>query len=141
MEWLNENFVSLISVLFGTGGICAAIITRVLDRRKYNQEVRKDTAEADIKGDEFWKQRYDVLQKEVDNKDTWWKERYDALYKEYENVYHDWDWAEICDKIKSLPHKYDDDYADNKFCRDLALEVLDLLEERFKNSKRKEENA
>ena len=79
MEWLNENFVSLISVLFGTGGICAAIITRVLDRRKYNQEVRKDTAEADIKGDEFWKQRYDVLQKEVDNKDSWWKERYDAL--------------------------------------------------------------
>ena len=85
MEWLNENFVSIISVLFGTGGICAAIIMRVLDRRKYNQEVRKDTAEADIKGDEFWKQRYDVLQKEGDNKDTWWKERYDALYKEYEN--------------------------------------------------------
>ena len=61
-----------------------------------------------------------------------------AIYKEYENVYHDWDWAEICDKIKSLPHKYDDDYADNKFCRDLVLAVLDLLEERFKNSKRKE---
>ena len=85
MEWLNENFVSLISILFGTGGVCAAIITRWLDRRKYNQEVRKDTAEADIKGDEFWKQRYDVLQKEVDNKDNWWKARYDALYKEYEN--------------------------------------------------------
>lgn len=85
MEWLNENVTSVISVLFGTGGIITAIVTRVLDKRKREQEVRKDAAEADIKGDEFWKQRYDVLQREVDNKDTWWKERYDALYKEYQN--------------------------------------------------------
>ena len=85
MEWLNENVVSIVSILFGTGSIIYAIVTHFLDKKKYDQEVRKDTAEADIKGDEFWKQRYDVLQKEVDNKDTWWKERYDALYKEYEN--------------------------------------------------------
>ena len=85
MEWLNENVVSIISVFFGTGGIVYAIATRLLDRKKYSQEVRAATSEADIKGDEFWKQRYDVLQKEVENKDNWWKDRYDALYKEYEN--------------------------------------------------------
>lgn len=85
MEWLNENVVSIVSVLFGTGGIVYAIVTHFLDKKKYDQEVRKDAAEADIKGDEFWKQRYDVLQQEVENKDTWWKGRYDALYKEYEN--------------------------------------------------------
>ena len=85
MEWLNENVVSIVSILFGTGGIVYAIVTHFLDKKKYDQEVRKDAAEADIKGDEFWKQRYDVLQKEVENKDTWWKARYDALYKEYEN--------------------------------------------------------
>ena len=85
MEWLNENVVSIVSILFGTGGIIYAVVTHFLDKKKYDQEVRKDAAEADIKGDEFWKQRYDVLQKEVENKDTWWKQRYDALYKEYEN--------------------------------------------------------
>lgn len=85
MEWLNENVVSIISVFFGTGGIVYAIATRLLDRKKYSQEVRTATSEADLKGDEFWKQRYDVLQKEVENKDNWWKDRYDALYKEYEN--------------------------------------------------------
>lgn len=85
MEWLNENVVSVISVLFGTGGIIYAVVSHFLNRKKYTQEVRKDTAEADMKGDEFWRQRYDVLQREVDNKDTWWKARYDALYKEYEN--------------------------------------------------------
>ena len=85
MEWLNENVVSIISVFFGAGGIVYAIVTRLLDRKKYSQEVRPATSEADLKGDEFWKQRYDVLQKEVENKDNWWKDRYDALYKEYEN--------------------------------------------------------
>lgn len=85
MEWLNEYAVSVVSILFGTGGIITAIVMRFLDKRKYDQEVRKNTAEADIKGDEFWKQRYDILQREVDNKDIWWKTRYDALYKEYEN--------------------------------------------------------
>ena len=85
MEWLNENVVSIISVFFGTGGIGYAVVTRLLDRKKYSQEVRTATSEADLKGDEFWKQRYDVLQKEVENKDNWWKDRYDALYKEYEN--------------------------------------------------------
>lgn len=85
MEWLNENVVSIISVFFGTGGVVYAIVTRLLDRKKYSQEVRTATSEADLKGDEFWKQRYNVLQKEVEDKDNWWKDRYDALYKEYEN--------------------------------------------------------
>lgn len=85
MEWLNEPFVTVISILFGSGSIVYAVVSRILDKKKYEQEVRNATAEADIKGDEFWKQRYDVLQKEVENKDTWWKARYDSLYQEYEH--------------------------------------------------------
>lgn len=82
---MENNLISILSVLFGTGGIGYAIIARLLDKRKYKQEVREATANADIKGDEFWKQRYDVLQKEVKDKDDWWKARYDTLYQEYQN--------------------------------------------------------
>lgn len=85
MEWLSENLFGLISLLFGAGGIGYAVVSKTLDRKKYEQEVRNATAEADIKGDDFWKKRYDVLQKEVENKDSWWKERYDTLYNEYQN--------------------------------------------------------
>ena len=85
MEWLSENLFGLISLLFGSGGIGFAVISKILDRKKYEQEVRTASAEADMKGDDFWKKRYDVLQKEVENKDGWWKERYDTLYNEYQN--------------------------------------------------------
>ena len=88
MEFLNENVTTIISIFFGTGGVVYAVVSRILDRKKYDQEVRGATAEADMKGEEFWKQRYDVLQKEVENKDTWWKVRYDSLYHEYENERH-----------------------------------------------------
>ena len=70
MEWLSENLFGLISLLFGAGGIGFAVISKILDRKKYEQEVRTASAEADMKGDDFWKKRYDVLQKEVENKDT-----------------------------------------------------------------------
>ena len=83
-DWVSENLFGLISLLFGAGSIGYAVISKVLDRQKYLQEVRDKAAEADIKGDEFWKNRYDVLQKEVESKDTWWKARYDALHSEYE---------------------------------------------------------
>lgn len=85
MNWLSENAFAIISLLFGTGGIGYAIVSRALDRKKYEQEVRDASAEADIKGDEFWKKRYDVLQHEVESKDGWWKVRYDTLYSEYQN--------------------------------------------------------
>ena len=81
----NNLLIELISVLFGAGGIVYAIVSHFLNKKKYNQEVREATADADIKGDTFWKQRYDVLQKEVESKDNWWKQRYDALYQEYQN--------------------------------------------------------
>lgn len=85
MARLTENLFGLISLLFGAGGIGFAVISKILDRKKYEQEVRTASAEADMKGDDFWKKRYDVLQKEVENKDSWWKERYDTLYNEYQN--------------------------------------------------------
>ena len=85
MGWLSDNLFGIISLLFGAGGVGYAVVSRVLDRKKYAQEVRVSQADADIKEDDFWKKRYDVLQAEVDNKDSWWKERYDALYSEYQN--------------------------------------------------------
>lgn len=81
----NNYIIEIFSILFGTGGIVYAIVIHFLNKKKYVQEVREASVDADIKGDTFWKQRYDVLQKEVDSKDNWWKERYDALYKEYQN--------------------------------------------------------
>ena len=81
----NNYIIEIFSILFGTGGIVYAIVTHFLNKKKYVQEVREASVDADIKGDTFWKQRYDVLQKEVDSKDNWWKERYDALYKEYQS--------------------------------------------------------
>lgn len=85
MEWLRENAFPIVSLLFGTGGIGYAVISRILDRRKYDQEVRQASASADVKSDEFWKARYDVLNNEMTSKDIWWKERYDNLYAELQN--------------------------------------------------------
>ena len=85
MNWLSENVLTIISLLFGAGGIGFAIVSKILDRKKYEQEVRNISAEADIKSDEFWKNRYNILQKELESKDNWWKNRYDTLYVEYQN--------------------------------------------------------
>lgn len=85
MNWLSENAIAIISLLFGAGGIGFAVISKILDRKKYEQEVRNASAEADMKGDEFWRKRYDVLDNEVKDKDDWWKSRYDTLYIEYQN--------------------------------------------------------
>ena len=127
MEWLNENAVSIVSVLFGTGGIIYAIVTHFLDKKKYDQEVRKDAAEADIKGDEFWKQRYNVLQKEVENKDAWWKQRYDALYKEYENE------RTLSNEIvKSFRTELNEMRNDYEKQRELERQKYDKLMEQYK---------
>lgn len=61
------------------------MVSKFLERKKYEQEIREVSAGADLKGDEFWKNRYDVLDNEVKSKNAWWKERYDALYNEYSN--------------------------------------------------------
>ena len=84
MEWLSNEVVTIFSVLFGAGSIGYALVSKLLDRRRYSQEVREAKAEADIKSDEFWKNRYDILQKEMEAKDVWWKNRYDTLYLEYQ---------------------------------------------------------
>ena len=127
MEWLNENVVSIVSILFGTGGIIYAVVTHFLDKKKYDQEVRKDAAEADIKGDEFWKQRYDVLQKEVETKDTWWKQRYDALYKEYENE------RTLSNEIvKSFRTELNEMRNDYEKQRELERQKYDKLMEQYK---------
>lgn len=85
MEWFNDSVATIFGVLFGTGGILYAIIMHFVERRKYKAEVKELQANADIKSDEFWKNRYDVLNAEMQNKDTWWKERYDHLYEEFQN--------------------------------------------------------
>lgn len=85
MGWLADNGLEIISLVFGTSGIGYALITRVMNKKKYEQELKQSQTEIDAKEDDFWKKRYDVLQAEVDNKDSWWKERYDALYAEYQN--------------------------------------------------------
>lgn len=75
----------VISLLFGVGSIGYAVVARMLDRKKYEQEVRASQADADLKGEEFWKGRYDVLAAELDKKESWWKERYDNLYQEVQD--------------------------------------------------------
>lgn len=85
MSWFTDNAFEIISLFFGTSGIGYAVITRMMNKRKYEQELKQSQTEIDAKEDDFWKKRYDVLQAEVDNKDSWWKERYDTLYAEYQN--------------------------------------------------------
>jgi len=80
----NSVIISVLSLVFGSGGILYGVITHFLTRKKYNQEVREAKAEADIKGDNFWKQRYDVLQNELNSRNNWWSERYDSLDKDFE---------------------------------------------------------
>lgn len=82
--FFTEKGIEALSILFGAGGIGYAIVSRILDRQKYKQEVRESESAADLKSDEFWKGRYEILQSEIENKDNWWKERYDALYSEFQ---------------------------------------------------------
>lgn len=82
---MNENMVSIISLLFGTGGIGYALFSRILYHKKYLQEVREAAAEADVKSDTFWKNRYDVLNEEMKAKDEWWKNRYTNMYNELQS--------------------------------------------------------
>ena len=85
MSWLIDNGLELFSLAFGTSGIGYAVVTRMMNKRKYEQELKQSQTEMDAKEDDFWRKRYDVLQNEVNNKDQWWKERYESLYEEYQN--------------------------------------------------------
>lgn len=124
---MNEQWINIVSLIFGTGGIGYAIIARILDKRKYAQEVREATAQADIKGDEFWKQRYDVLQKEVQSKDDWWKERYDSLYAEYQNE------RKLSNEIvKSFRNELEEMRSDYEKQRELERAKYDKLMEQYK---------
>lgn len=82
---MHENIFSIISLLFGTGGIGYALFSRILYHKKYLQEVREATVDADAKSDAFWKNRYDVLNEEMKSKDEWWKNRYANMYSELQN--------------------------------------------------------
>ena len=127
MEFLNENVTTIISIFFGAGGVVYAVVSRILDRKKYDQEVRGATAEADMKGEEFWKQRYDVLQKEVENKDTWWKVRYDSLYQEYENERHLTN--EIINSFRNELNEMRNDYEKQ---REIERQKYDKLMEQYR---------
>lgn len=85
MEWMDSGLFGLLGILLGAGGICYAVIMHYVEKKKYDAEVKELQANADIKSDEFWKNRYDVLSNEMQNKDEWWKERYDNLYEELQN--------------------------------------------------------
>lgn len=85
MNWFSENIMSIFSLLFGTGGILYAVVSRVLDRKKYDAEVKRMSVDTEMQSDEFWKNRYDVLNRELESKDIWWRERYDNLYTELQN--------------------------------------------------------
>lgn len=124
---MNEQWINIVSLIFGTGGIGYAIVARILDKRKYAQEVREATAQADIKGDEFWKQRYDVLQKEVQSKDDWWKERYDSLYAEYQNE------RKLSNEIvKSFRNELEEMRSDYENQRELERAKYDKLMEQYR---------
>lgn len=128
MGWLSDNLFGIISLLFGAGGIGYAVVSRVLDRKKYAQEVRVSQADADIKEDDFWKKRYDVLQAEVDNKDSWWKERYDALYVEYQNE------RKLSNEIvKSFRTELNEMRADYEKQRELEKMKYDKLMEQYRS--------
>ena len=128
MEWLSENMFGIISLVFGAGGIGYAVVARMLDRKKYEQEVRDAQAEADIKGDEFWKKRYDVLQQEVNNKDVWWKERYDTLYKEFQNE------RSLSNEIvKSFRTELNEMRTDYESQRELEKQKYDKLMEQYRS--------
>lgn len=128
MGWLSDNLFGIISLLFGAGGIGYAVVSRVLDRKKYAQEVRVSQADADIKEDDFWKKRYDVLQAEVDNKDSWWKERYDALYAEYQNE------RKLSNEIvKSFRTELNEMRADYEKQRELEKMKYDKLMEQYRS--------
>jgi hypothetical protein len=81
---MESNWLQIFSLVFGSGGIAYGVIVHFLTKKKFDQEVRSLKADADLKGDNFWKQRYDTLQGELDSRDNWWKERYDKLDKDYE---------------------------------------------------------
>ena len=128
MEWLSENVFGIISLVFGAGGIGYAVVARMLDRKKYEQEVRDAQAEADMKGDEFWKKRYDVLQQEVNNKDVWWKERYDTLYKEFQNE------RSLSNEIvKSFRTELNEMRTDYESQRELEKQKYDKLMEQYRS--------
>jgi len=124
---MSDNITSLLLSLFGVGSIGYLIVARTLDKRKYDQEVRNIQTEADIKGDEFWKQRYDVLQKEVKDKDDWWKARYDTLYQECQNE------RKLSNEIvKSFRTELEDMRADYDKQRELERMKYEDLMKRYK---------
>lgn len=128
MKLISENIFSIISLLFGAGGIGYVFVARILDRKKYDQEVRDAKADADIKGDEFWKKRYDILQQEVNNKDVWWKERYDTLYKEFQNE------RSLSNEIvKSFRAELNEMRIDYESQRELEKQKYDKLMEQYRS--------
>lgn len=126
MGWLADNGLEIISLVFGTSGIGYVLITRAMNKKKYEQELKQSQTEIDAKEDDFWKKRYDVLQAEVDNKDSWWKKRYDALYAEYQNE------RKLSNEIvKSFRTELNEMRADYEKQRELEKMKYDKLMEQY----------
>ena len=128
MGWFTDNAFEIISLFFGTSGIGYAVVTRIMNKKKYQQELLQSQADIDAKEDDFWKKRYDVLQAEVDNKDSWWKERYDALYAEYQNE------RKLSNEIvKSFRTELNEMRADYEKQRELEKMKYDKLMEQYRS--------
>lgn len=138
MSWFTDNAFEIISLFFGTSGIGYAVVTRIMNKKKYEQELLQVQTDIDAKEDDFWKKRYDVLQAEVDNKDSWWKERYDALYAEYQNE------RKLSNEIvKSFRTELNEMRSDYEKQRELEKMKYDKLMEQYRTfkeeSKKREE--
>lgn len=133
---MNESFATIFACLFGTGGIVYGIVMHFVERKRYKAEVKEQQAAADIKTDEFWKNRYDVLNKEMQDKDAWWKERYDNLYEEFQNERKLSN--EIVSSFRSELNAIRDDYERQKEID--QKKYSDLLEQynRFQEESRKQ---
>lgn len=128
MEWFQNNLFGLISLIFGAGGVGFALIDRHINKKKYEQEVRGVSVESDLKSDEFWKVRYDVLEREVNNKDVWWKDRYETLYVEYQNE------RNLGNEIvKSFRTELNEMRSDYEKQRDLEKEKYDNLIKQYRS--------
>lgn len=56
-----------------------------------------------------------------------------VFYQKHKNVYYDDEWCELCEEAKAINQKHNN----NDFCRGVLVELLNLLEEQYAGTKKK----